>query len=515
MKANSIKPTRWKKGKSALQLSEYEKYRQTLTEAELGILEQFFSEIDSHVSLAYGEKDKIRIDFENALLHFDSIGVQLEDALTRLSIENLGGFYARPPILWYALDDAATIYPLSMRHGQMSVFRLSVYCKSPIVQELLQMALTFTIKRFPTFATTVKKGFFWHYLDATKRRYSIQPESDIPCKPLKVSLSGSQSFRVLYFRNSISVEFFHALTDGAGGMVFLKTLTAEYLRLLGAAPMVGGEDSGILKINESPSQSESANEFKNAEKTNSLSGYIDKPAAQMSGKLSKTRPCRVLHFKMDSTALKDAAKRRNATVTAYVLSLMFVAGKHSTDELSGNINIQVPVDMRKFFRSDTLRNFSMYCGIKLPLNEISDVGSIISGITLQLNEKTTKDKMCEMLGTTERMVSAVRYIPLFIKTPAARVVYGFLGDKIFSNTLSNLGVVTLPDDIAGHIDSMDFVLGGALTNRASCSMVTFGKTATLSISKCTADPSFEEKLYGLLISDGVTPVVEGSELHEG
>ena len=43
-------------------------------------------------------------------------------------------------------------------------------------------------------------------------------------------------------------------------------------------------------------------------------------------------------------------------------------------------------------------------------------------------------------------------------------------------------------------------------------MVTFGNTATLSVSKNTIDPSFEEALYELLCRDGLTPVVEGSEL---
>ena len=495
----------------AAAINKFEKYLKTLSKTESKAASLFFSEFDAHNDLPRAEKLSMRADFEKALLYYDSKGVKLEDALARLNIENLGGFYIRPPILWYALDDAAKIYPLSIRHGQMLVFRLSVYFKDIVVPELLQMALTFTIKRFPTFATTVKKGFFWHYLDTAKRRYSIQPESDMPCKPLKISQSSSQSFRVLHYRNRVSVEYFHILTDGVGGMSFLKTLTAEYLRLLGADAQTGGD---ILDINGAPKKSESVNEFHRADKTDSTSGFIDKPAVQMSGKLSKIKPCRVLHFKMNSAHLKDAAKKRDTTVTAYILAMMFIAGKHATDEHDGNMNIQVPVNMRKFYPSDTLRNFSMYCGIKLPISEITDIGDIIPKITLQFEQKASKQSMSEMLNSTQRMVGAVRCIPLFIKAPVARIGYGFLSDRIFSNTLSNLGVVTMPPDLAEYIDSMDFVLGGALTNRASCAMVTFGDTATLSISKCTADPSFEERLYSLLESDGVTPIVEGSELHE-
>ena len=499
------------KKKKTAQISVFEQYLQTLSEADIHLVQCFFSEFNSHNSLSRSAKLAMREDFEKALLYYDSTGVALNDALSLLNTENLGGFYIRPPILWYPLDNAAKIYPISMKHGQMSIFRMSVYFKSAVIPELLQMALTFTIKRFPTFATTVKKGFFWHYLDTAKRRYSIQPETDIPCRPLKISGSNSQTFRVVYYRNRVSVEYFHILTDGAGGMVFLKTLAAEYLRLMGAS--IEENDEGILNINDDPSQNEAANEFQRTEKTENASGFINKLAVQMSGKLSAVKPCRVLHFKMDSDRLKQAAKNRNTTITAYILAIMFMAGRHATDEFEGSANIQVPVNMRKYYPSETLRNFSMYCGIRLMLTEITSLDAIIPEIASQLELKASKQSMSEMINSTERMVNAMRYIPLFIKTPAARIVYGYLSDRIFSNTLSNIGVVTMPEGLREHIESMDFVLGSARTNRVSCAMVTFGSTATLSISKFTDDPSFEEKFCEILKSDGITPVVEGSELY--
>ena len=119
-----------------------------------------------------------------------------------------------------------------------------------------------------------------------------------------------------------------------------------------------------------------------------------------------------------------------------------------------------------------------------------------------------------MMNATVGLVRTLRYVPLFIKRPVAGLVYGFLGDKIFSNTLSNLGVVTVPAEMATFIEKFDFVLGTAVTNRASCSMITFENAAVLSIAKYTADPSFEEKLYSLLKADGLEPNVEGSEIYE-
>ena len=190
------------------------------------LLREYFDGLNAHLSLARDEVIQFRRDFTAAIDLLLQLGCPLEEALTRLNPERLGGFYAWPATLWFRLDDAAKIYPLSMKHGQMSVFRLAAVLKEPVKPELLQIALHFTIQRFPGFATTVRKGFFWHYLDQTKRRYCIQPETDIPVRPLKIAASGSQSFRVLYYENRISAEFFHILTDATGGMCFLKTLLA-------------------------------------------------------------------------------------------------------------------------------------------------------------------------------------------------------------------------------------------------------------------------------------------------
>lgn len=500
------------RGRKKPLIAPFAQYQEALPESDRELLNAFFEEFHHHCALPDSEKRKLQTDFEDAILYYQKEGLPITAALSRLDIKNLGGFYLRPPLLWYTLDDAAKVYPLSMKHGQMAVFRLSVYLKKAVVPEILQMALTFTIKRFPSFATTVKKGFFWHYLDSSKRKYAIEAERDIPCRPLKIGRSGSQSFRVLYYEKRISVEYFHILTDGTGGMIFLKTLTAEYLRLMGITAEPG---SGILDINETPKASEAANEFARAEKTEKASGFVDKTAVQLGGRLSPVKPCQILHFRMDAERLKEAARERETTITAYVLSLLFMASRAATDELEGEFSIQVPVNMRKFYPSDTGRNFAMYCGIRLPITAITDVSAILPEITRQLSEKTDRAAMGEMMYATEYMVKLMRYIPLFIKAPIARIVYGFLGDRIFTNTLSNLGLVDLPETLSAHIDRMDFVLGTALTNRVSCAMVTCNGVAMLSVTKMTADPSFEEALYRLLEADGITPHLEGSELYEG
>jgi|BioPla2DNA2_1021312.scaffolds.fasta_scaffold00506_19 hypothetical protein len=507
--ARRIKPA--KKKKRLAPPSPFKQYKEGLPDDKAEQLREFFEDFSAHCLIAKKEKKRLQTDFERAILHYENAGVSLEKALDLLAVKNLGSFYARPPVLWFPLDDAAKIYPLSMEHGIMSIFRLSVYLKQSVVPELLQMALNFTIKRFPSFATTLKKGFFWHYLDTTKRRFTVEQEKGVPCESLKVALSGSQSFRVIYYENRISVEFFHVLTDGYGGMAFLMALTSEYLRLMG----VEIEPEGMLwDVNAIPVAEEVENAFAKVPRSGSASGFMDKLAVQMNGKLSENKPSRVIHFKMNASELKAVAKKHHTTITVYLLTLMFLAGRAATDELQGEASIQVPVNMRKFYPSKTVRNFSMYCGIRMPIEETTDVQSIIVKVDEQLQKKASKESMDAMLMATVRLVKFLKYIPLILKQRVAKVVYGFLGDKIFTNTLSNLGVINVPPAMAEHIESMDTVMGPPITNRASCSVITMNDIATFSITKTTFDPTFEEAMYDLLLADGISITVEGSDFYE-
>lgn len=511
-KEKKVKPEKKKAKKSNKTHSEYVEFYEGLTQEDKREVDEFFLSLDAHCGLSKQENAKLKEDFASALVYLVQSGVSLEDALERIDSKYLGGFYARPPVLWFALDDAAKIYPVSMDHGTMAVFRLAANMKEPIVPQLLQMALNFTIKRFPSFATTIKKGIFWHYLDTTKRRFCVEKERFMPCQPLKVSLSGSQSFRLMYFDKRISVEFFHVITDGRGGMTFFKALVVEYLRLCG---IKGELDDSVWDVNEAPKTEEFDNMFAKVEKPKHNSGLINKNALQMTGKLTKNKPCRVLHFKMSVQKMKEVAKKYSTSLTVLLLAFMFIASNHAIEDIHGDVSIQLPVDMRKYYPSDTVRNFAMYCSIRIPVEKMTDVESVIQEVSKQLEEKVTKEKMSEMLHSTEKLVNGIRLIPLVIKTPIAHLIYGFLGDKTFTNTLSNLGVVKLPPAYQNEVEDFDFVLGTAVTNRAGCGVVSYLDTISFSISKFTVDPSFEESLFDLLESEGIATRVEGTVLYEG
>ena len=487
--------------------SDFETYLLTLPEEEREKLESFIASIDTYCILGKKDLKAFRTDFRKAVLWYASRGVDTDTAVKYLNPVNFGGFFARKSLLWFPLDDAAKVYPLSMKTNFMAVFRLSCILKEDVVPEILQIALNFTVKRFPHFATTLKKGVFWHYLNASKHRYTIEKENTVPCSPIRLERTGSQTFRVLYWKNRISVEFFHVLTDGTGGMRFLKSLVAEYLRLRELLE----DDEEYEYLNSFPVKEESENAFERYLQKVPAAGFMDRLAVQMNGKLSNG-PARIVHFRMDTNSLLNAAHSRNATVSAYLLALMFMAGRSATDAMGGEHAVQVPVNMRKYHPSGTLSNFSMYFMVREEIERINDIDSLIADISRQIREKNTPENMDRMVASAARFVRMARFVPMVIKQPVAKQIYGFLGDKLFSNTLSNLGTVELPERYKQYIDSMDFVLGTGITNRAACSLVSYNGVSVFSVTKYTADPTFEESMNNLLKSENIKFTVEGSRI---
>lgn len=380
-------------------------------------LERLYFALAARIDLLRAQKRALISDFRRAAEVLVSRGLSPAEAAAHLGHERLGDFYLSAPDYWYPLDDAAKIYPMSMTDGWMSVFRLSAYLDAPVEPSLLQLALDLTMPRFPFFATKIKRGVFWHYIDGVKRRFTVQPETELPCAPMNVAAGDSQSFRVLYYGRRVSVEFFHILTDGTGGLAFL---------------------------------------------------------------------------------------------TALLLAFMTEAAHAASDESRGDISIQVPVNMRKFCPSKTLRNFAMYCSVRTPWAEAGEAERLLPDITRQLSERASETAMRGMLASTAEMVRLLGRVPLAVKRPAARIAYGFLGERAFTSTLSNLGAAKLPPEVEAHVEKLDFVLGTGERARAACAMVTLKGLALLSVTKLTDDKTFETRLLSLLEGAGVPVKLSGS-----
>lgn len=135
---------------------------------------------------------------------------------------------------WYKLDNAAKVFPGQNSSSWSNCFRLSATLTETVEPELLEQAVKKLMPRFPSFDVRMRSGFFWHYLEKNPNGAPpIMEDIANPCQRFKWKENKGYLFKVYYYENRISVEFYHSITDGFGASRFFMTLIAVYLRLTG------------------------------------------------------------------------------------------------------------------------------------------------------------------------------------------------------------------------------------------------------------------------------------------
>ena len=134
---------------------------------------------------------------------------------------------------WYRLDNSAKIYPAITSDRQTTLFRLTFTLKASINPEKLQKALENSYSRFPYYNVSLRKGFFWNYLEKNKETPSIYCDTPSPCENINAVYYNGFLYKVLFYKKRIAVEFSHVMSDGYGALEFIKAILLDYLRLTG------------------------------------------------------------------------------------------------------------------------------------------------------------------------------------------------------------------------------------------------------------------------------------------
>ncbi len=417
---------------------------------------------------------------------------------------------------WFKLDNAAKIYPASRSGGWMATFRLSALLKERVDPEILAIAEERTAKRFPSLCLRLRRGVFWYYLDSIEKPPS--PEKDVknPCANFDFHQTGGYCFRVRYYENRIALEFFHVLTDGTGGLIFLKTLIAEYLELKYGTKIPRGD--GILDCNDPPSPEEFEDCYlkyarKIRQKRKKEVSYRQK------GKKEEKGIINVITAIIDTEALLKRSRIRGISITEYLVSQLIAAyhtvqlSEKKKSERSLPVKICVPVNLRKFYGAKTLRNFAEFVnvGVDYGLGEYTfeEITSVVKHqMGLYGTEKYLNTKISANVGDERNLL--VRIVPLFIKNVVLKMAFKKNGDISSATTLSNLGKVNLPKEMSQYIERFDFMLGALSKNPSAFAMISFGGVTTINMVRSIVNSDVEREFCRRLVRDGIHVTVESN-----
>lgn len=416
---------------------------------------------------------------------------------------------------WYKLDLSAIVYPTLQRRDFSSVYRLSVLLKEEIQPELLQKAVDITMPRFPTYKASIRKGLFWRYLEPNNRPGPfVQPDVKNPCQPMNFKTNNRYLVRVYYYGARISLEAHHSLGDGTGGMCVLQTITAVYLRLLGHHIE---NDGFVLDVEEAPDPGELEDAYMKYANAKVCPPRPGEQTYRLRGTKEPFYTLNIIDGIMSVSQVLEVSKRYHATITEYLNAvLLYALMKKQEDDWHLTIRplkIAMPVNLRRFFPSVTLRNFitMIYPGIDPRLGEYTFeeiVVQVHNYMRYYINEKSLRGDITTNAATQRNPL--IRVIPLFIKDFVVRMFYTKVQDKNSSAGLTNMGALTVPESMKPFVDRFDIYMGQPFSLRTNCAIISFGDVLTINFASSIIEADVERYFFRKLVQDGIHVKIESN-----
>jgi len=407
-------------------------------------------------------------------------------------------------LYWYPIDNAGKIFPAVSRYSRSSVFRLSYYINELIDPNLLNKAVNEVLPRLEPFSVQLKSGLFWHYLSVNHKPFQVKEESSVVCKFEPWSTNNGYLFQVFYFKNKITLETFHSLSDGTGAMEFLKSIVFRYLQLKGHSM----DHEGKILSQAPFTQNEVVDSFLYSYDKSNKKKLKEEPAYHMKGETFKDNFSLCIRVKVPTDQLLNHTRNLQVTIGEYVTALLAYSiyirdvGCHTSKK---PIKIFVPVNLRKFFPSTTLRNFSLYIKATYPGNQHWDFSSLLNSTKEQFMQQLQKDDLHGRINSNvgiEKNIF-VKILPLFIKNLAFQCGYYYLAENINTCAISNLGNVQLPKDMKPLIKDVEFSIGGT-----SIAIVSIHNHTNIMLNSKTKDLSVYQHFIQALSEAGMEVVID-------
>jgi len=417
---------------------------------------------------------------------------------------------------WLTLDNAAKIYPTASSKLSPTVFRLSAMLRAPIRLSALQQASDALVRRCPYFQVYLRRGLFWYYLQRHRDTPRVQLLDRSSLESLPAGGKTEHLLRVRARGRTIAVDFSHILTDGAGGLRFFRSLLAEYLKLCG----VQAEGSGdLLDPREKPDPGEAEDGHRK---------YFDKggPGPTRYAAAYHITPSppphpgffRTLTGRLPASQMLSLSRAEGVTITEYLAALYMycLSQLYEAEARSGSIpgrsilRLEVPVNMRRFFPSQTMRNFSLYVSPEAdmrlgPYSFKELLSHVHHRMRMELDRRQLSRQITRNVGA--ELMPVIRVTPLFVKDIFLGWVYRHLSDRIYSGVLSNLGRIEVPEVMAEQIESFGTVLPPTQAMKKCCTVISYGDWLSVTISSVVESRELERLFFTTIASHGVPVAV--------
>lgn len=417
-------------------------------------------------------------------------------------------------IRWDRLDNTAHLFPVIAGESMSNVYRISVTLKELIQPELLQQALDMVLPKFDGFNLRLRQGVFWYYFEENgKPAPRVREENAFPCRYIRQNQNHSYMFRVTYYKYRINLEVFHVLTDGMGGINFLKELTYQYLRLAHEElqEKLGDTLSSDTSLNREDS-------FLKNYKKSSAKGYQTKKAYLIKGEKLPPGEFGVMHGYMQIPELKKVCHAYGASINEYLVSV-YIWSVY-TECLHGMpaqrpIRVAVPVNLRPYFNSNTTKNFFVMVSAEFhPQKEIYTFEEVLHIVQESLRSQINREHLEKLFSynvSNEKLLIA-RAVPLFLKNIAMKYVYT---TSALANTatVTNIGNISVAEEYRPYVEMFHSFLAMSKGQHLKGTICSYGNTLVFSFSYDLVEPDVQRGFFRKIAADGIQVEIESNGVH--
>jgi len=400
----------------------------------------------------------------------------------------------------FPVDNASILFLSRIYRHHTNSFRFTFTLREKVCPDTLQKAVDRIWKRFPSVIAGFRQDFFRYMQVPASRKPQVLPDPGCLFTMTAEELKNC-CFRVFYSGHDVSIEAFHALTDGYGAIATFTTLIAEYLYLKHGILVPVSETR--LDADAAPKKQEVVDSFLDCQQSKPAH-LPSRYAYQLPREADADWKVRVNTLKLDTRELLDASHRYEVTLNSLLSSVLAWSVMDLQKQSQGKlrpVRLMVPADMRRLFPSTTLRNFSLYA---LPTMEISDhdlpFSEFCRRFGSQLKEQLSKESLGKMIAYNVRTQNAwwFRMIPWSVKSTCMRIGYRFFGESNSSLTLTNLGLVQLPVEMQPYVENVQAFLTPRTGSPYGCAVLTYGDKVNINMSRFCENPALDRVFFDKL-----------------
>ena len=415
-------------------------------------------------------------------------------------------------IYWRRLDNSAKIFPISAGKKYSTVFRLSALLTETIQPEILTVALEKALKQYEFFKVRLKNGFFWNYLEYNPKKPIVEEEKDYPCKYIEPKENNNYLFKVTYFDRKINIDIFHSLTDGNSGVMFFREIVYNYIELTHKEEFQ--EELRIKrKFDLSAEDSYIKNYNKKAKGNNS-----NRKAYKLAGRKIKFGAISAIHEMIDLPALKEEAKKQEATITQYLTAVLIYAiyqANYLKNKGKRPIKACIPVNLKKYFPSNTISNFFSYITVEADMKKdtLDTFEKILEFVKKDFAKKLTPEEIQKTMSGNVKLGTNpfIKVIPLVLKKPIVRLSYLEIR-KYTTTTFSNIGRIGIIGKYQKYIEDFLMLIAPEPVEKIKCSACSFEKHIVFTFTSILDDCSIEKEFYKFLTEKNIKVTIESNEI---